>query len=117
MFCDTLRRLSGMAPKQDDDEELNEAEQALSGWENLPRLLLQLVHENPYVFDLMKMDVMKWEFNLSDYKKKHTERHMGALSALVGSVVRLGAQTEAKKNKDYGKQKIWFSGFLGDDEF
>ena len=26
MFCDTLRRLSGMLPKQDDEEELNEAE-------------------------------------------------------------------------------------------
>jgi len=117
MFCDTIKRLSGLAPKQEDDEELNEDEQALSGWENFPRLCLQLVFENPYVFDLMKYDVMKWEFNLSEYPKKHNERHMGVLSAIVGSVVRLGALTEAKSTKDLKNKKIWFSGFFGDDDF
>jgi len=52
----------------------------------------------------MRYDTMKWEFNLCEYKKKHTERHMGTLSAIVGAVVRLGALGEAKKAKDLAKK-------------
>ena len=69
----------------------------------------------------MKYDIMKWEFNLSEYPKKHTVRHMGVLSAIVGSVVRLGAFSEAKEKKKKGKDlkntKTWFSGFFGNDDF
>lgn len=42
---------------------------------------------------------------------------MGLLAALVGSVVKLGAIAESKKTKDLDKQKIYFSGFLGEDDF
>ena len=34
-----------------------------AGWENLPGLCLKLLVEYPYLFDLMKHDMLKWELH------------------------------------------------------
>lgn len=118
MFVDTIKRLSLLSDeKEEDAESLNSAEVAASGWEKFPKLCLQLLLENPYVFDLMKYDVVKWEFNLSEFKKRHHEdRHMGALAALVGHVVRSGQMNAAKK-KPPTDEKTWFAGYMGEHDY
>lgn len=32
------------------------------GWENFPKLCAKIVTENPYLFDCIKLDTLRWEF-------------------------------------------------------
>lgn len=95
-------------PTESSDQEapkLSDKELAVSGCENLPNLCLKLMLENPYAFDLMKRDVIKWEYEFGRMKYK-PERYMGAAASMLSHLVRLGS---AGKNRE----SIYFSGWLG----
>lgn len=32
------------------------------GWENIPAAILKMIVDSPYLYDLMKHDLLKWEF-------------------------------------------------------
>jgi hypothetical protein len=58
------------------------------GWENIPYALLKMSVDNPYILDLIKHDLLKWEFQ--GKKKKYSEsRYLGAMAGFVGEFVRL----------------------------
>jgi len=42
------------------DEEENM--ETYKGWENFPKLCAKIVTENPYIFDCIKLDTLRWEF-------------------------------------------------------
>ena len=45
----------------------------------------------PYVYDLVKLDILKFEFHTGEQDKKYKEeRYMGCLAGLIGEVVRTG---------------------------
>ena len=60
-----------------------------AGWENLPGLCLKLLVEYPYLYDLMKHDIMKWELHYHAEKKikKMKDQYLGTFSAMVGMYV------------------------------
>jgi len=38
---------------------------SVAGWEQLPKLLLRICLENPYVFELIKADTLNWEWSVA----------------------------------------------------
>jgi len=68
--------------------------------------------ELPYIYALIKYDILKWEFHLDGAKKKHDEvRHSGCLSGLISHLVRLA---QFKHHNEEKKNDItWFAGYLG----
>lgn len=111
-----LKIVSGIKIEGDSDsapaDELTEAEKALAGWANFPQLCLNQIIELPYIYDLVKYDILKWEFHMNADKKKHNEeRHTGCLGGLISHFVRLA---QFKHQKDQNKDdKIWLAGYLG----
>lgn len=84
-----------------------------AGWENFPMLSLKLVTDFPYLYDVMRNDVIKWEF--SDKKKKYKdERYLGCLAALTGHLVR---EAQFQKQNEEFEQVIYFSGRFGKEDF
>jgi hypothetical protein len=79
------------------------------GWQNIPYALLKMSVDNPYIFDIMKHDLLKWEFQRQ--KKQYTEnRYLGAMAGFVGEFVRL--------QQSQGAPAVTFySGWLGPDDF
>jgi hypothetical protein len=72
---------------------------------------LRILTKYPYVYDLLKYDVLKFEFHLHENDKKYKEdRYMGCLAGMVGELVRLG-QLDAKN------ETIYLSGYLGPDDY
>ena len=49
------------------EEEENIAQ--YKGWENFPNLCAKIVTENPYLFDSIKCETLRWEFRQKDKKK------------------------------------------------
>ena len=90
---------------QEEAPKLSDKELSVSGWENLPNLCLKLMLENPYTYDLMKRDVIKWEFEFGLIKYK-PERYMGAASSLLSHLVKLGSAGKSRES-------MFFSGWLG----
>jgi hypothetical protein len=79
------------------------------GWENIPYALLKMAVDNPFIFDCMKHDLLKWEFQ--GKKKKYTEsRYLGAMSGFIGEFVRL-QQSQGVPDTTY------YSAWLGPDDF
>jgi len=33
------------------------------GWENLPKLCLKVLFDNPYLYDTIKCQTLRWEFS------------------------------------------------------
>ena len=66
----------------------------------------------PYIYDLVKYDILRWEFHLDQAKKKHDEvRHSGCISGLISHLVRLAQfKHHANEKKD---DVIWLAGYLG----
>ena len=61
------------------------------GWQNVPNNCLRVMIKYPYVYDLVKFDILKFEFHLEEKEKKYREdRYMGCLSGMVGELVRIG---------------------------
>ena len=46
--------------------------------------------DHPYVADLAKYDLLKWEFAGGKKKRYEDDRYLGAFLGLAGEVVRLG---------------------------
>lgn len=58
------------------------------GWENIPYALLKCMVDSPYIWALLKHDLLKWEFQ--GKKKQYTEsRYLGAMGGFVGEFIRL----------------------------
>lgn len=78
------------------------------GWANFPKLCMKIVTENPYLFDAIKCETLRWEFRQKDSKRAYKkEKYMGPLAGLIGELVR-GGQASAKEG-----EKVWVSGILG----
>lgn len=78
------------------------------GWANFPKLCMKIVAENPYIFDSIKCETLRWEFRQKDKKKSYKkEKYMGPLAGLIGELVRAG-QAATKDG-----ERIWLSGVLG----
>lgn len=102
-----------MKPK-DDDKPNYEPEDNLDdfkGWVNLPKLCLKVVAENPYLFDSIKCETLRWEFRLKDKKKKYKkEKYMGPLAGIIGEMVRHGSAIAKEQ------EKLWLAGVLGPND-
>lgn len=69
---------------------------------------MKIVTENPYLFDSMKCEVLRWEFRQKDTKKAYKkEKYMGPLAGLIGELVKSG-QASAREG-----EKLWLAGVLG----
>lgn len=106
------KKVKVMLPKKADetrpDYEPEDKIDDFKGWENLPKLCMKIVTENPYLFDSLKCEVLRWEFRQKDTKKAYKkEKYMGPLAGLVGELVRSG-QASAREG-----EKLWLSGILG----
>ena len=88
-FIEKLKKVSGFNKK----EKLKDSEnKGFHGWVNFPMSCLKLLLENPYVFDLMKEDVLKWEFNNNlerKVRKYREEKYLGSLAGFAGHYVDL----------------------------
>jgi hypothetical protein len=80
------------------------------GWANIPLACLRMHLDFPYVADQAKYDLLKWEFVGGKKKRYEDDRYLGAMSGLVGEVVRLGQDKEKP-------QTMWIAGWLGPDDF
>ena len=45
-------------PPYDEEENI----ELYKGWENFPKLCAKIVTENPYIFDCIKCETLRWEF-------------------------------------------------------
>lgn len=75
------------------------------GWENLPALFLREMTVNPYFGDLVKGEVIAWEFNHG--KSEPKSKVWAPVASLVGAAVNSG-ETEEKE--------VFFSGYLGEED-
>jgi len=79
------------------------------GWENIPYALLKMLVDSPYLYDLMKHDLLKWEFQ--GKKKQYTEsRYLGAMAGFAGEFVRL-QQSRGEAVTSF------YSSWLGPEDF
>jgi hypothetical protein len=78
------------------------------GFGNLPTLLLALSVKHPFFGDVVKAQLINWEFNFES--NKPSEKQFLAAVGLMDAGVELAeASGEAKK--------VFFSGFAGEDDF
>lgn len=76
-----------------------------AGWENLPALFLRNMVVNPYFGDLVKGEVIAWEFNHG--KSEPKSKDWAPVASLVGAAVNSGEAEE---------KEVFFSGYLGEED-
>jgi hypothetical protein len=78
------------------------------GWENIPLHCLKLCVDKPFIHDIIKYDIHKWEFYVLEKKKKYTEqKYMGAYAGVINTLV----------TKNITEKTIFISGWLGPHDF
>ena len=80
----------------------------ISGWENLPILLLNQAILSPYFGDLIKAQVIAHEFNTRGMKSSNSGFQYLRPAGLMSAAVRT-AEKDIKES--------WFSGLVGEDDF
>lgn len=99
---------------QPEQLQLSDNQLAVAGWENLPSLAMKVMIEHPYIQDVMKVDLLKWEF--SQVKKKYKpERYFGTYCGLVGEISRLA--TIHENGDSHSTQTMFFCGWLSKLDF
>lgn len=93
--------MGGMSPHQYEGDETD-----YSGFANVPALFLAQATVNPYWGDLVKAQVVEWEFNHGGKEPKGKE-WLGA-AGLIASAL----SSATKESKE-----VWFSGHLGEEDF
>ena len=106
----TPRKKSEADPAAPKQPELTDAQLAVAGWENLPLLTLKMVLEHPFVMDILKHDVLKWEFT-QERKKYKEERYTAAMACVLGHLVRMAEYADSKSRKP--DEEMYFAGWLG----
>jgi len=76
-----------------------------NGWENLPALFLREMTVNPYFGDLVKGEVVAWEFNHG--KSEPKSKVWAPVASLVGAGVNSGEAEE---------KEVFFSGYVGEED-
>ena len=90
-----------MAPES--PEKYDADDYAYGGWETVPAIFLKQAIVNPYWGDLVKGNIISWEFT----PKKHTDSTWNAAAGYISSFIATSARTD---------QEAFFSGYLGDDD-
>ena len=93
--------LPAMAPES--PEKYDADDYAYGGWETVPAIFLKQAIVNPYWGDLVKGNIISWEFT----PKKHTDSTWNAAAGYISSFIATSARTD---------QEAFFSGYLGDDD-
>mmetsp|Transcript_24679 Transcript_24679/g.38392 ORF Transcript_24679/g.38392 Transcript_24679/m.38392 type:complete len:393 (-) Transcript_24679:193-1371(-) len=78
---------------------------AYDGWANFPALLLRNCIVNPYFGDLVKANLIAWEFN---YGNDEPKKDFTGAAGLLSHAVNTGEGDE---------KEIWVSGFVGELDF
>lgn len=104
-------KVTKVIKEPEDDKPIYEEEKDIAkykGWDNFPQLCAKIITENPYLFDCIKCETLRWEFRQKDKKKFYKkEKYMGPLAGIFAELVRCG-QAAAKEN-----EKVYLAGELG----
>lgn len=77
------------------------------GFANVPALLLRQATVSPYFGDMVKAALVNWEFNQGTSGEPSSKDYLGAAGLITAGLAT--AETAEKE--------VWFSGFVGDDDF
>ena len=99
-------------PKKRKAKEPEETTKLYKGWEYFPKLCLKIALENPYLFDAVKCDTLRWEFRQKDKSKEYAkEKYLGAWASIMALTVRCG-QTDPETEP----ATLWLAGLLGPND-
>ena len=79
------------------NERVNELDK-YKGWKQFPALCIKILSECPFIYETVKLDVLRWEFAATKDHKYKEDLFLGCIAGITGQLVR-GAQAQKNSAK------------------